>query len=102
VLVPSKILHVDFDKAARDPAELKSTMESLDVMMREASWENVTIEQVRQRLADLDKQPERKPFDKHSLDLAKQVASGWITLSDKSEERRLLTGLLEHMEKQSA
>ena len=62
-------------------------------------WANLTIDQVRQRLSDLDKPPEPKPFDKHSLKLAKQVASGWITLTDKSEERRLLTGLLEHMEK---
>ena len=66
-------------------------------------WDNVTIEQVRQRLADLDKPPEPTPFDIHALNLATQIASGWIsgwiTLADKSEERRLLTGLLEHMEK---
>ena len=63
---------------------------------------NVSMDQVRQKLAELDKPPEPKPFDKHSLKLAKQVASGWITLTDKSEERRLLTGLLEHMEKECA
>jgi len=63
---------------------------------------NLSIDQVRQRLAELDKPPERMPFDKHSLELAKKIASDWITLTDKSEERRLLTGLLEHMEKECA
>ena len=59
----------------------------------------VTIEQVRQRLAELGRPPESapRPLDMHALNLAREVASGTITLADKAEEQWLLAGLLEHM-----
>jgi len=65
-------------------------------------WDNVTLETVRDRLKKLDEPPPTNDLDKNALNVARMVASGFLTLKDKSEERRHLEGLLKHMEAERA
>ena len=61
-------------------------------------WDNVTLETVRDRLKKLDEPQLPTALDKNALNVARMVASGFLAIKDKAEERRLLEGLLKHME----